>query len=176
MQGKFSQQLQYIKKWYDYNVKKHIKKAFEFRRVRFLSIGAINTVIDFVALNILVIGFGVPKIPANIMSVSVAMTFSFFANRHIVFKSQNKSKTQALKFVAITVFGLYVIQTSVIYFLTEVWHWPLDVAYEIIQAIGLGGVFSHEFVVVNGAKVIATIFTLVWNYTLYKKVVFNDQK
>ena len=104
------------------------------------------------------------------------MTFSFFANRHVVFKTEKSHKFQVINFIIVTMFGLYVIQTIVIYFLTTIWTWPLELAYNVVTLVGLDAIFSEQFVIINGAKVVATIFTIVWNYIMYKKVVFNEEQ
>lgn len=147
----------------------------ETKRVgKFGIVGIINTIIDFGLFNILIGVFELARIPANIISTTCAMIFSFIANKRFVFGSNEKRVLrQAVLFLLVTAFGLYVIQNLVIYFLTEVWLAPLDFAYDIVTALGLGKTFSHEFVINNGAKVIATLFSLTWNYLLYKRVVFK---
>src|SRR3990167_8623458 len=140
---------------------------FETKRVgKFGLIGILNTVIDFVVFNIF-INFGVYRIAANLISTTVAMTFSFVANKSWVFRAKQGSVLrQAVLFLLVTAFGLYVIQNLVIYFLAEVWLGPLDLANNIVQALGLRGIFSEQFVINNGAKAVATLFSLIWNYLL----------
>jgi hypothetical protein len=58
--------------------------------------------------------------------------------------------------------------------LTEFWQFPLNLAYDIVGVFGLDKIFSQSFVINNGAKVIATLFSLTWNYLMYKKVVFRN--
>lgn len=141
---------------------------------KFSAVGIINTLLDFAILNIFATILGWPRIPSNIISTTVAMTFSFFANRQLVFKPSGKSYfRQATLFLIVTAFGLYVLQNGIIYGLTELWTWPLDLAYLLVENLGLGGVFSLDFVYTNGAKAAATLVSLVWNFILYKKVVFK---
>lgn len=140
---------------------------------RFVLVGILNTAIDFTILNILVTALDWHRIAANIVAISVAVMFSFWANRTFVFRHrQGSRRQQAIKFIGGTLFGLYVIQTLVIYFTTEVWTGPIDLGQNILEAIGLGETFSYEFLLTNGSKVLATVFTLFWNYWFYKHHVF----
>lgn len=148
----------------------------ETKRVgKFGLVGIINTVIDFSVFNVLIIYASFSQIPANLVSTTIAMTFSFFANKTFVFKNKsNDYIRQVVLFLLVTAFGLYVIQNAVIFFLTESWLWPLEFAYSIVSFIKLDVIFSQDFVVNNGAKVIATLFSMTWNYIMYKKVVFKS--
>ncbi len=157
-------------------MKKHMRAALRPQSVRFVVVGAANTIIDFVVLNLLATVMGFPRIPSNIVSMTVAMTFSFIANKRLVFKSNSdKSRRQAALFVGGTLIGLYVIQTTAIYLFTEVWTSPVELVIEIEHALGLGDVFTDDFVYTNTAKVFATVFSLIWNYNFYKRVVFKDE-
>lgn len=140
--------------------------------LRFASVGAMNTIIDFSILNLLVFGAGIPRIPANLVSATVAMTFSFLANRRFVFKSNNRGRKQVIQFVLVTVTGLYVVQTIVIYGLTELWVWPLESLYDLISGLDIAQDISQNFVITNGAKVVATAMTMIWNFVLYQRLVF----
>lgn len=142
---------------------------------KFSLIGIFNTVIDFGIFNVLTQILLLAAIPANIVSTGTAMTFSFFANKLWVFRNrQQEFLNQAVQFVVVTLFGLWVIQNGVIFVLQNVWTWPLELGAAIVAALNLDTVFSQKFVFDNGAKVIATGFSLVWNYLLYKKVVFKN--
>ncbi len=142
---------------------------------KFAGVGVLNTLIDFAILNVLSSSYvGLSLIVANIISTSVAMVFSFFANKRVVFKQEHGNPLmQAVLFFAVTGFGLWVLQSGIIYVLTVAWVSPLKLAYSIVKAIGLGGIFSEAFVIKNGAKVFATLVSLTWNYIAYKKVVFK---
>lgn len=141
---------------------------------KFGLVGIINTLLDFGVYNIMFSLVGLKPIPANLIAATVAMTFSFIANKRFVFDQKAGSVLrQAALFLLVTATALYVIQNIVIYGLTELWLWPLELAYDIVGSLGLSGALSQEFVVNNGAKAIATGFSMVWNYLLYKKVVFK---
>ena len=135
--------------------KKHADK------LRFTIVGSINTVIDFSILFTLTTLFNVPKELANFISTFVAFLFSFFANKKYTFKSTSKNlKKQFLLFTIVTLFGLWVIQTIIITAITPVF-----------TNIGV-----NKPAALLISKLIATAASLIWNYTLYSRVVFKKSK
>lgn len=135
--------------------KKHADK------LRFTIVGSINTVIDFSILFTLTTLFNIPKELANFISTFVAFLFSFFANKKYTFKSTSKNlKKQFLLFTIITLFGLWVIQTIIITAITPVF-------------TNLGVNKPAALLI---SKLIATAASLIWNYTLYSRVVFKKSK
>lgn len=135
--------------------KKHADK------LRFTIVGSINTVIDFSILFTLTMFLNIPKELANFISTSVSFLFSFFANKQYTFKSTSKNlKRQFLLFTIVTLFGLWVIQTIIIAATTPVFT-NLDINKPAALLI---------------SKLIATAASLIWNYTLYSRVVFKKPK
>ena len=136
-------------------VKKHADK------LRFTIVGSINTALDFSILFILTMLFNIPKELANFISTSVSFLFSFFANKKYTFKSTSKNlKRQFLLFTIVTLFGLWVIQTIIITAITPVF-----------TNLGI-----NKPAALLISKLIATAASLIWNYTLYSKVVFKKPK
>lgn len=117
------------------------------QKLRFILVGGLNTAIDFTLLFILT-HLGLPRVASNMMSTGVAFCFSFFANRNYTFAAKNSNiKKQIFPFIAITLFGLWIIQPIIIV---------------LVPNLLLG-------------KMIATAVTLVWNYTLYDRIVFKER-
>lgn len=143
------------------------------RASKFGLIGALNTLIDFALFNIFIY-LGLYRIIANVFSTTIAMAFSFTMNKSWVYGSkQGNVLRQAVMFLGVTAFGLYVIQNMIIFFLTEVWPAPLNLTYDIVELIDLDRVFSKTFITNNGAKGTATLFSLTWNYLLYERIIFK---
>ena len=135
--------------------KKHADK------LRFTIVGSINTVIDFSILFTLTMFLNIPKELANFISTSVSFLFSFFANKQYTFKSTSKNlKRQFLLFTIVTLFGLWVIQTIIIAVITP-----------IFTNLGV-----NKPAALLISKLIATAASLIWNYTLYSRVVFKKSK
>ena len=125
--------------------------------LRFSAVGIVNTAIDF-GLLFTFKALGLPVITANIMSSTTAFAFSFFANKKYTFKSHGGSLVrEIILFTVVTLFGLWVLQSVVIY-----------VTYPWIS--GLTHSTSSGLLI---SKLIATIASLLWNYTLYSLVVFK---
>lgn len=128
------------------------------QKIRFMLVGGLNTSIDF-GLLFLLRAFGLPTIPANIISTASAFCFSFFANKKYTFKTTDTNvKREIISFIAVTLFGLWVLQTIVIATVA-----PLLAMFIPSMDMAL-----------LGAKLAATIVTLVWNYVMYSRVVFRQ--
>lgn len=137
-------------------IQKIIKKHED--KFRFAIVGAANTTIDFVILFLLtLLGFNV--IFSNIISTSIALIFSFFANKKFTFKNESeKTKKQFVYFLIITMFGLWIIQPIII-----------EATKLLIEQV-----ITNNYLILFIGKIIATCITLIWNYLLYRKFVFND--
>lgn len=132
-------------------------------KIRFGVVGAINTVVDFVVLLLLAIVFGVPAVFANVVSTSCAMTVSFVLNKRSVFKNTDKNnRKQVVRFLLVTVSGIWVVQSILIVF--------LNASFEIIFPA------AEEALLLFAAKGIATIASLCWNYIGYKRFVFRKSE
>ena len=139
------------------NLLKKLKNSQEFW---FAAIGGLNTILDFVILFGLT-SLGISSLIANVFSTGSTFINSFGLNKKITFKSVSKSKKELARemalFIIVTLFGLWIIQ-GVIIFLT------LPFFESILKNLKISLLIS---------KLIATVFSLIWNFILYKKVVFN---
>jgi putative flippase GtrA len=128
------------------------------QKVRFVAVGGINTLIDFGLLFGLK-ALGLPAISANVISTTTAFCFSFFANKKYTFKTAGTDiKREIVLFIIITLFGLWVLQTLVIAFVTSI----------------LTQTHLQDGIILLIAKLFATAVSLVWNYVLYSRVVFKQ--
>ncbi len=130
------------------------------RLLRFGLVGGVNTALDFGLL----FGFkalGVPVELANIFSTGIAFIFSFFANKKYTFKATGTNIIrEIILFIIVTLFGLWVIQTIIIFLLQP----PLL------------ALFHNGAIALFVAKLIATLASLTWNYLLYSRLVFTSPK
>lgn len=123
---------------------------------RFVVVGATNTGIDF-GLFVLLSAVGVPVVVANTASTSAGLLFSYFANRRFTFGVGGRHDLRGvLLFLGVTGVGLWVLQPLVILAVTALLPagLPVVVAACIGKAAGIG-------------------VGLVWNFTLYRAVVFR---
>lgn len=125
--------------------------------IRFGLIGVINTALDFGLLFILK-SIGLMATTANIFSTSIAFVFSFFANKKYTFRSSGTNIVrEMILFVAVTLFGLWVLQTGVIWLV-------LPHLSKLLRSSEMGLLVT---------KLIATAVSMAWNYILYDKLVFK---
>jgi putative flippase GtrA len=141
---------------------------------RFGVTGIFVTLLDFAIFNVLSSkSIGLSKIRANTVSTTIAMICSFFINRSFVFRGEGNEVQQAFLFFTFTAFGLYVLQNSVIYLLTEYLKWPRRLAIRIASSRHIP--LEPDFILKNGAKAVGTVVSLIWNYLLYGRIVFRGK-
>lgn len=139
------------------NLKNQINKHLD--KLRFGLIGVINTVIDFgILFSLTHFGFG--NIASNFLSTSVALTFSFFANKNFTFRDKSQDKLQFLRFLSVTLFGLWIIQPLILW----------------ITNISLSQIIINDKIILLIGKLLATCITLIWNFILYKIFVYKVEK
>lgn len=127
------------------------------QKVRFAIVGGANTALDFIVLFALT-ALGMDKIVANYFSTSVALVFSFFANKSFTFKHKTGSaKKQFAAFLVITLIGLWVLQPIIIW----------------VSSGALEPYITNEPLNLFIAKLLATVASLIWNYLLYSRLVFK---
>lgn len=138
------------------NTTRHIIKSKQ-TLARFIVVGLINTALDFGILLVLT-HFGLDKLVANVISSTIAFVFSFFANKKYTFQTTDTNVArEMLLFVIVTLTGLWVLQTFVIWLTT-----PLAVT-----------ILHNTSVALVASKLIATVVSMTWNYVLYSKLVFK---
>lgn len=144
--------------------------------VLFCAVGVATTVIDFLMFNLLTrpaVGWG--RIPANMVSVALAMAWSFLANWLIVFQPAGQDWLgRAGRFLATTAFSAFVLQNLVLHVTTHLWKAPVRAALFAVHRVGLGSRASDEVVSRNTCKVLAVSTGLVWNFCWYKFFVYTD--
>lgn len=130
-------------------------------------IGIFNTVFDM-ALYVFVQYLTGSIIIANIVATSAALIGSYLLNSKLTFKAKKWTIKGFVLFIVVTLFGLWVLQTGIIYLLTPV--------VDIVPAF-LWHMFGplEDIVKVLAPKVVATVVTVVWNFIWYNKVIFKDK-
>lgn len=138
-------------------------KALVGQFVRFAIIGAVNTGIDFLILNLLIFATGIKEgnglIPLNLISFSIAVINSYFLNKHWAFKDKTSGEgaKKFSAFLAVSVVGA-LINTTVLRVVAT----NIDPLFNLDQTLW-----------VNVAKAFATGISLVWNFIGYKLFVFK---
>jgi putative flippase GtrA len=143
-------------------------------------VGAVNTSVDFVLF------VGLTKILhlpldwvwiAKVMSGTVAISISFFLNRHWVFGARGEAAhRQAMRFVAATAIGVYGIQTPLTQLFANVYTGPGRLLWAILRDIHLTriapSVLTEPFSTKTAAFALATVVSLTFNFLAYRFWVF----
>lgn len=156
---------------------------------RFGLVGVLNTVVDFVVLNILaatilpkslILGsvtiFGTNYtitglIIAGLISGTIAMINSFIFNMRFTFRARKVDALHATYFFVFTMIGVYIFRPILLKFFTDVWTWPVLTADHISTFLHLP--LSQLFVERNVALAVTILLVLVYNYLIYKYIVFT---
>lgn len=128
--------------------------------LRFVIVGVCNTILDFSLMNMFKLA-GLNLIIANTLSTGISMVVSFFLNKKWTFRNagQNYAK-QVILFFIFTAIGIWVIQNFFIWLITT-----------YLPHFGLS-----DQLFANAAKLVASIFSLAWNYLTYNRIVFRENK
>ncbi len=119
------------------------------RFVKFAIVGGIGAIVDFSALNVLVLAFGWEKSFANIVSVSCAICSNFIWNRLWTFPESREHRvhTQFGKFALVNLIGLGINQAVFLltdqYIFDPLFEHPID--YNIAKAAAIGIVLFWNF-------------------------------
>lgn len=132
----------------------------------FSLVGVFNTLFDL-ALYVIFLHITNSIIVANIISTSAALVGSYFLNSKLTFKSRRWTAASFAGFIAVTVFGLWVLQTGAIYVFA---HYLRLVPEDIWQRFGALESLAKSLT----PKILATGITFIWNYLWYSKVIFKN--
>ena len=101
------------------------------------------------------------------------MAFSFTVNFFFVFPPEKFAVFERIaRFVAVTACSLYLVQSIVIYIASSVWKSPVAVAVTALKDLPVLRDWSNDVLNRNLVKVLATGFSLTWNFFWYKFFVF----
>lgn len=146
---------------------KKVLKKRDKKVIMFAAIGIFNTLFDM-ALYVLVQYLTGSIIIANIVATSAALIGSYLLSSKLTFKAKKWTAKSFVLFVVVTIFGLWVLQTGVIYLLTPL----VGVIPEFLWRL-LGPI--EDVAKILAPKVVATAVTVVWNFLWYNKVIFKDK-
>jgi len=146
-----------------------VRKLLAKQQVRFLIAGCFNTALDFLILNVLTLALGLPVLAANTVSVLFGISISYALNHFFVFRYPYRiSVRKFFEFFLITGVSSLGIQTLIIWL------------FELLFATSFGNSLllvpdeeGRHFIAINVAKFTAVLVGLVWNFTMYRFVVFR---
>lgn len=130
--------------------------------LKFLVVGATNTLVDFVILNLLVQLVHLALLPSNSISFSVAVINSYLLNKYWTFQDKKPIYlTQFSLFLVISLVGLG-LSNLLMHFGSR----AIDFLWPDLS-------FTWQY---NLAKVVSALVVLAWNFGAYQSWVFYDRK
>jgi len=144
------------------------------RFLKFSVVGTLGAVIDFSVLNLLVQVASFPKLVANACSFTTAVISNFVWNRLWVYPETRGEplRKQFVQFAIVNVAGLAI--NTLIFYLSD--RWLLGEAGLLagpVGALALTINVAHFDLAYNGAKAIATIAVLFWNFFINRLWTFG---
>lgn len=130
--------------------------------LRFLLVGSANTLLDFALFMLFANILSIYPVLASILSTGITLIFSFLLNHHFVFKSQKRRRHTLLSFIGVTLFNVWVIQSSVIFVVLH----SLDQNKYFLDHIWTLNLF---------AKLCGVAVSTVLNYFSYRKIFKEDR-
>lgn len=152
-------------------IKPKITELWDYKIIRFGVVGCFNTVFDISLLLFFYKIVGLSEITSNTLSVGIAVTVSYFLNHRLVFRYNERYKLKSfLRFIIVTGVSIIIVQNLVIYFMTHL-IWPVTSSQLLIV---FGKQFMLQTVILLLSKLLAVAVGMVWNFLLYKYIVFPD--
>lgn len=140
--------------------------------LQFCVIGCLNTAIDFGLFHALTRqrgGLAARVLSANVVSTSVAMTFSFLANSWFVFDAAAGALIERfLPFLVVTCTSSYCIQSGILWACLK-FETSVRAGVQLAGAQAPAAPLGYKF----RAKALAVIGGLLWNFLGYKYLVFT---
>jgi putative flippase GtrA len=133
------------------------------RPLRFAAVGVMNTAVDWLVFNLLILVLGAPPIASNAVSYACGVANSFMWNRAWTFRGRTagSKSVELYRFVATSIGGL-VVSTATLGLLTRLVFW-LGIAHATLSPVAL-----------NALKMGALVASLFWNYLILSRWVFPE--
>lgn len=127
---------------------------------RFLTVGALGTLIDFSLFTLLKVFFSVPILPANITAYSAGIVNNFFLHRHWTFSGRPR-KALTIQFIQFLLVSLSAM--------------TLNSLIVLVLSQPLGSFLGYSTTGILAAKACATAAGLVWNFFTNYFWTFKDK-
>lgn len=134
--------------------------------------GCFNTALDFLILNVLTLAFGLPVLAANTVSVLLGIAVSYVLNHFFVFRYPHRiSLKKFAQFFLVTGFSSLLIQNLIIWAFEKLFETSFGNSLLLVPDAD-----GRQIIAINVAKFCAVLVGLVWNFTMYRFVIFRDPK
>ena len=142
--------------------------------LNYLIVGGFVTLVDVAIYNALTRGARrMPRISANVLSTTVGMALGFTLHFALVFRPHELLlPARMAKYLVTVACSVYGVQNWVIYVLAESWRGPARLAQGFVRFVDTDRRCSEDFVDRMTGKVVASVVGMVWNFVLFKYVVY----
>ncbi len=114
-------------------------------KIKFVLVGGVNFVLDFLIFSLLANVLGLFAVGANIISTSICMVVSFVLNYNFVWRSKKSKRETAPRFVAVSLFSAWVVQSLTIWVVLHIFG-DSEVMNLVAKVLGVGlGTISNYF-------------------------------
>jgi len=135
--------------------------------IRFLIIGAINSVIDITLTYLFVNFFALDNFWANFVSTTICGTISFVVNRKWTFEQGDKNLVyHIVSFIIVTLIGVWFLQGFIVSLLTPI-------ISSLFTSLNWPILFLIPDEALIFSKMLAILVGMCWNYFLYASLVFG---
>lgn len=140
-------------------------------------VGLIATVVDYTLLNFFAVLLALPVLLANSISAPISSFVSYKLNKHVVFEDRMHGRRKTLILYAVILgTGILVIQNALIHLFAGTFSDAVaDAVQPVFELVGLGGL-SERTISINAAKMLASVFSAIWNYLMLRRFVFVTQE
>lgn len=122
--------------------------------LRFIIVGCINTGVDFLTFTLLYSLIGLNKLLSQTGGYSMGIINSFIMNKLWTFKEQKSNTKTGIQFIRFAVINVISLGVSL---------------------VGISLLSDKANINVYVSKIIVTVFLQVFNYVMYKMVVFSNK-
>ncbi len=119
-----------------------------FQAIKYLMVGGSSAVIELVLFQLLSAVFAIPLAAANVTAVVVSTVFNFLVNRNVTFKSTSNPLRSLVLYLVLFAFNM-------------------TFSTMCISLLAAQGVYPLA------AKVFTMACIVLWNFVLYKKIIFK---
>jgi len=143
------------------------------RKIRFVCVGILNTLLNFLVLNFAFFVLKQNKFVASLIATLFAVVISFFLNRGFVFHNKSRSLRQPLLFAAVTLTGVLIFQNAIYGLFVVLLRSHTAPIRDLIHSVS-GVKLSTNFIDINLSNLISSLFAMIWNYNGYRLFVFKE--
>jgi len=136
-------------------------------------IGIVATIVDYLALNVLVGFFAVPAVLASAISSGLGSVYSYKLNKRITYEGRMYGVGRTLvTYIAIAASGIIMFQMGVFYLINSVFQAPIGLIISTIDTWLINVDLNDDVVRLNSAKLVATITASIWSYLMTRRFVY----